>query len=136
MNFKRPNLDSRSQENRLEALKTFKKKCDYIFKRSLLSRFRREENVFWYKIGSVLKAKRSMDDVLRLQTDVRDEVERVVSPECNENIASKRNLKNGCKKPGETTPAETAIMYTKIRQVPRKDDLLTVYLINSRKNDS
>ena len=30
-------------------------------------------------------------------------LERVVSPECNENVASKRNLKNECKKPEETT---------------------------------
>ena len=37
-------------------------------------------------------------------------LERVVSPECNENVASKRNLKNECKKPEETTPAETAIV--------------------------
>ena len=37
-------------------------------------------------------------------------LERVVSPECNENVTSKRNLKNECKKPEETTPAETAIV--------------------------
>ena len=37
-------------------------------------------------------------------------LEGVVSPECNENVASKRNLKNECKKPEETTPAETAIV--------------------------
>ena len=35
--------------------------------------------------------------------------ERVVSPECNENVASERNLKNECKTPEETTPAENAI---------------------------
>ena len=63
-------------------------------------------------------------------------LERVVSPESNENVASKRNLKNECKKPEETTPAETAIVSTKVRQVPRKDHLFKVYLINSRKNDS
>ena len=59
MNFKRPNFDSRRKENRLEALRTFKKKCGYIFKRSLVNRFRTKENVFWYKISSVLQAKRS-----------------------------------------------------------------------------
>ena len=37
-------------------------------------------------------------------------LERAVSPECNENVASKRNLKNECKKPEETTPAETAVI--------------------------
>ena len=31
MNFKRPKFNAR-QENRLEALKAFKKKCGYIFK--------------------------------------------------------------------------------------------------------
>ena len=34
MNFERPKFDSR-RENRLEALKAFKKKCGYIFKGSL-----------------------------------------------------------------------------------------------------
>ena len=34
MNFKRPKFHS-CQENRLEALKAFKKKCGYIFKGSL-----------------------------------------------------------------------------------------------------
>ena len=37
-------------------------------------------------------------------------LERAVSPECNENVASKRNLKHECKKPEETSPAETAVM--------------------------
>ena len=37
-------------------------------------------------------------------------LERAVSPECNENVASKRNLKNEYKKTAETTPEETAIM--------------------------
>ena len=36
MNFERPKFDSR-QENRLEALKAFKKKCGYIFKGSLVN---------------------------------------------------------------------------------------------------
>ena len=54
MNFKRPNFDPRRQENRLEALRTFKKKCGYIFKRSLVNRFRTKETVFWDKISSVL----------------------------------------------------------------------------------
>ena len=54
MNFKRPNFDSRCQENRLEALRTFKKKCGYIFKRILVNRFRAKKNVSWYKISSFL----------------------------------------------------------------------------------
>ena len=36
MNFERPMFDFR-QENRLEALKAFKKKCGYIFKGSLVN---------------------------------------------------------------------------------------------------
>ena len=120
MNFKRPNFDSRRQENRLEALRIFKKKCRYIFKRSVVNRFRTKENVFWYKIGLVPKAKRSTTAYTgfeRVRTVYYDykvmsgtKLERVVTPECNENVGSKRNLKNECKKPGETTPAETAIM--------------------------
>ena len=36
INFERPNFNAR-QENRLEALKCFKKKCGYIFKGSLVN---------------------------------------------------------------------------------------------------
>ena len=36
MNFERPMFNAR-QENRLEALKAFKKKCGYIFKGSLVN---------------------------------------------------------------------------------------------------
>ena len=36
MNFERPKFNAR-QENRLEALKAFKKKCGYIFKGSLFN---------------------------------------------------------------------------------------------------
>ena len=48
MNFERPKFNAR-QENRLEALKAFKKKCGYIF---------RGRSVYWYKIGSDRKARR------------------------------------------------------------------------------
>ena len=61
-------------------------------------------------------------------------MERAVSPECNANVSSKRNLKNDCKKTGEKTPEETAIMQTKISE--GGDHLFTVYLINNRKNNS
>ena len=38
------------------------------------------------------------DDVLRLRTAMSGtKLERAVSPECNEIVASKRNLKNDCK---------------------------------------
>ena len=36
VNFEQPKFNAR-QENRLEALKAFKKKCGYIFKRSLVN---------------------------------------------------------------------------------------------------
>ena len=107
-NFKRPNFDSGRQENCLKALRIFKKKCGYIFKRSLVNQFRTQGNVFWYKIGSVLKVKRSTT-AYRLFERVRTmyydyklmsgtKMERAVSPESNANVSSKRNLKNDCKK--------------------------------------
>ena len=70
--------------------------------------FQRKANAFWNKIGSVLKVKRSTT-AYRLFERVRTmyyhhklmlgtKMERAVSPECNENASSKRNLKNECKK--------------------------------------
>ena len=50
------------------------------------------------KIYDSLDLFEGADNVLPLQTEVRDEVGERVSPECNENVASKRNLKNECKK--------------------------------------
>ena len=50
------------------------------------------------KINDSLDWFEGADDVLRLQTEVRDEVGESVSSECNENVTSKRNLKNECKK--------------------------------------
>ena len=52
------------------------------------------------------------DDVLRLRTAMSEtnRLERAVSPECNEIVASKRNLKNKCKNLERQPPAETAIM--------------------------
>ena len=130
-NFKRTNFDSGRQENRLEALRIFKKNINVVTssKEVLWIDFERKENVFWYKIGSVLKVKRSTT-AYRLFERVRTmyydyklmsgtkmerassgtKMERAVSPECNANVSSKRNLKNDCKKTGEKTPEETAIM--------------------------
>ena len=71
-------------------------------------------------IGSVLKVKRSttaynyrlFEWVRTMYYDhklmSRTKLERAVSPECNENVASERNLKNECKKTGETTPEQNA----------------------------
>ena len=57
LNFERPKLNAQ-QENRLEALKCLKKKCAYMS--GSIVNISKEGNVFWYKIGSDLKAKRFM----------------------------------------------------------------------------
>ena len=109
-NFKRTNFDSGRQENRLEALRIFKKNINVVTssKQVLWIDFERKENVFWYKIGSVLKVKRSTT-AYRLFERVRTmyydyklmsgtKMERAVSPECNASVSSKINLKNECKR--------------------------------------
>ena len=58
MNFEQPKFNAR-QENRLGALKVFKKKCGYIFKGSLVN-ISEEKSIYWYKIGSDRKARRFM----------------------------------------------------------------------------
>ena len=92
-----------------------KKKCDYIFKRS--ESISKERKCIPVQDWLGPEGQKIYDWFKRVQTMYYDyklmsgtKLERVVSPECNENVASKRNLKNGCKKPGEKTPAETAIM--------------------------
>ena len=98
------------QENRLEALRTFKKKCGCIFKRSLVNRFQTKENVFWYsgtRLGRTWKPRdlRQLRLVWRCRRCITTsnwssgtKLERAVSPECNQNVDSKRNLKNEGKK--------------------------------------
>ena len=108
--------------------------------------FERKENVFFYKIGSVLKVKRSTTAYKlfeRVRTMYYDhklmsgtKLEGAVSPECSENVFSKRNLKNECKKP-ERQPLERlqlcrrrlekveiiflrCIWYTTERTIPRR----------------
>ena len=102
-NFKRTNFDSGRQENRLEALRIFKKNINVVTssKEVLWIDFQRKENVFWYKIGSVLKVKRSTT-AYRLFERVRTmyydyklmsgtEMERAVSQECNANAKNWRD---------------------------------------------
>ena len=98
------------QENRLEVLRTFKKKCGYIFKRSVVNRFQTKENVFWYSGTRLGRTWRPKDlRQLRLVWRCRQcstttnwssgtKLERAVSPECNQNVDSKRNFKNEGKK--------------------------------------
>ena len=110
-NFKRPNFDLGRHENPLEEnhWEPSKRPVFTSSKEVLWIDFERKENVFWYKIGSVLKVKRSTT-AYRLFERVRTmyydhklmsgtKLERAVSPECSENVVSKRNLKNECKKP-------------------------------------
>ena len=58
MNFERPKFNRR-QENRLKALKAFKKSVD-ISSNEASSTYLRKESVYWYKIGSDRKARRFM----------------------------------------------------------------------------
>ena len=116
-NFKRPNFDLGRHESPLEEnhWEPSKRPVFTSSKEVLWIDFERKENVFWYKIGSVLKVKRSTT-AYRLFERVRTmyydhklmsgtKLEGAVSPECSENVVSKRNLKNECKKP-ERQPLE------------------------------
>ena len=109
VNFKRPDIDSGRQENRLKALRIFKNKCGYIFKGSLCESISNERKNLLVQdwLGTEgQKIYDSLDWFERVRTMCYDynlmprtTLERVVSPECNENVASKRNLKNECKNP-------------------------------------
>ena len=79
MNFKRPNFDPRRQENRLEALRTFKKKCGYIFKKKSCESVSKERKCILVQdwlgpegqgIYDSLDWFEGADDVLRLHTEV------------------------------------------------------------------
>ena len=101
-------------------MRTFKKKCGYIFKKKSCESVSKERKCILVQdwLGPEgQKIYDSLDWFERVRTMYYNyklmsgtKLERVVSPECKENVASKRNLKNECKKPGETTPAESAVM--------------------------
>ena len=109
MNFERPKFDFR-QENRLEALKAFKKKCGYIFKGSLVNILNERKCILvqdW--LGP--EGQKIYDSLDWFEgEDVNDydlmwtKLERAVSPECNEIVASKK-FKERVQKPGETITA-------------------------------
>ena len=61
-------------------------------------------------------------------------LERAVSPECNENVASKRNLKNECKKLHRQPLKRLQLCRRRLDKV--EIIFFTVYLINNRKNNS
>ena len=106
MNFERPKFNAR-QENRLEALKAFKKKCGYIFKGSLVNISDERKCVLvqdWLgpegqKIYDSLDWEEG-EDVNNYEL-MWTKLEGAVSPECNEIVASKK-FKERVQKPGET----------------------------------
>ena len=109
MNFERPKFNAR-QENRLEALKAFKKKCGYIFKGSLVNISDERKCVLvqdWLgpegqKIYDSLDWEEG-EDVNNYEL-MWTKLEGAVSPECNEIVASKK-FKERVQKPGETITA-------------------------------
>ena len=103
VNFKRPNMDSERQENRLKALRIFKNKCGYIFIESISNEWKCILVQEWLGTEGQ-KIYDSLDWFEGVRTMCYDynlmpgtKLEGVVSPECNENVASKRNSKNECK---------------------------------------
>ena len=95
MKFERPKFNAR-QENRLEALKCFKKKCGYIFKGSLVNISNERKCILvqdWLRPEGQ-KIYDSLD--WSEDEDVNDydlmwtKLERAVSPECNEIVAAKK----------------------------------------------
>ena len=109
MNFERPKFDFR-QENRLEALKAFKKKCGYIFKGSLVN-ISNERKCILVQDWLGPEGQKIYDSLDWFEgEDVNDydlmwtKLERAVSPECNEIVASKK-FKERVQKPGETITA-------------------------------
>ena len=97
MNFERPNFNAR-QENRLEALKAFKKKCGYIFKGSLVNISHSEERkckLVQDRLGPEgQKIYDSLDwgkgEEVNNYEQMWTKLEAAVSAECNEIVASKK----------------------------------------------
>ena len=106
MNFERPKFNAR-QENRLEALKAFKKKCGYIFKGSLVNISEERKCILvqdWLgpegqKIYYSLDW--GDDEDVNSHELMWTKLEGVVSAECNEIVASKK-VKERIQKPKET----------------------------------
>ena len=95
MNFERPKFNAR-QENRLEALKAFKKKCGYIFKGSLVNTSEERKCILvqdWLgpegqKIYDSLDW--GDDEDVNNYELMWNKLEGAVSAECNEIVASKK----------------------------------------------
>ena len=106
MNFERPNFNTR-QENRLEALKAFKKKCGYIFKGNLVNISEERKCILvqdWlgpegHKIHGSLGC--GEGEYVNNYELMWTTLEGAVSAECNEIVASKK-FKERVQKPKET----------------------------------
>ena len=106
MNFERPKFNAR-QENRLKALKAFKKKCGFIFKGSLVNKSEERKCILvqdWLgpegqKIYDSLDWGKSED--VNNNELMWTKLEGAVSAECNEIVASKK-FKERVQKPKET----------------------------------
>ena len=106
MNFERPKFNAR-QENRLEALKVFKKKCGYIFKGSLVNISEERKCILvqdWLRPEGQ-KIYDSLDwgkdeDVNNYEL-MWTKLEGAVSAECNEILSSKK-FRERVQKPKET----------------------------------
>ena len=109
MNFERPKFNAQ-QENRLEALKAFKKKCSYISKGSLVN-ISNGRNCILVQDWLGPEGQKIYDSLDWAEgEDVNDyelmwtKLEGAVGPECNEIVASKK-FKERVQKPGETITA-------------------------------
>ena len=106
MNFERPKFNPRL-ENPMEAIRAFKKKCDNIFKGSLLNNLNERKCILvqdWLEPEGQ-RIYDSLDwfegEVINDYDLMRTKLERAVSPECNEIVASKK-CKERVQKAGET----------------------------------
>ena len=132
VNFERLNIDSGLQENRLKALRIFKNKGGYIFKGSLCESISNERKCILVQDWLGTEGQTiydSLDWFDRVRTICYDyklmpgkKLERVVSPECNENVASKTDLKNECKNP------ERQLVQLCRRRLDKRQEKSSVYV--------
>ena len=96
MNFERPKKFNPRLENRLEAIRAVKKKCDNIFKGSPLNNLNERKCILvqdWLEPEGQ-RIYDSLDwfdvEVINDYDLMRTKLERAVRPECNEIVASKK----------------------------------------------
>ena len=111
-NFKRPNFDLGRHENPLEEnhWNLYKDLCLHLQKKSSESISNARKMYSFTRLARSWRSKDLRTTNYKLFERVRTmyydhklmsgtKLERAVSPECSENVVSKRNLKNECKKP-------------------------------------